>query len=192
MVVYAYTPGYGEVIGQIQTNVAFLPKVQKGFYWNPITEIQADLAGIGADISKPFWIDWDLTVVTSQITQNAPLLQSPVESTYRSIVAFLSGGAIIEQDYVNFQSQRFRFHGFWNLLPAADYPASPESPVVGEVDVITSSFSTASVPGDSVLIYPQYSNENNISAFIGFRATNGEPNGTYVLSDYPSLFAEFL
>jgi hypothetical protein len=192
MVVYAYTPGFGQVIGQIQTNVAFLPKVQQGFYWNPIEEMQDNLSSIGADNSQPYWIDWDLTVVTSRTTKNAPYLQSPVQSTYSAIVAFLSGGAVIEQDYVNFQSQRYKYHGFWNLLPAAPYPSSPESPIAGEVEFINSSFATANIPGDSVLFYPQYSNQNDMSAFIGFRASLGNPGGTYVLSDYPNLFAEIV
>jgi len=192
MVITAYTPGYGQLLGQIQRNVADLPKLQNGFFWDPSPEIERDLLLTGADIDNPYWIDWDLTVVTSQTTKNAPSLQSPVRSTYSAIVAFLSGGAVIEQDYVNFQSQRFRYHGFWNLLPSIPYPASPDSPTIEEVDVIVPSLSTATSPGDSVLIYPQYSNENDISAFIGFRATLGLPDGTYALSDYPSLFTEFL
>jgi hypothetical protein len=56
------------------------------------------------------------------------------------------------------------------------------------VDYITSSLSTVSIPGDAVLVYPQFSSAENISAFIGYRAVSGEFDETYVLTDYPSLF----
>jgi hypothetical protein len=192
MVVQAYTSGFGQILGQIQKNIDFLPKLQNGFYLNPIADIQSNIASIGADPTQAYWIDWDLTLFISETAKNGPVLQSPLQNTYQAIVAFLSGGAVTEQLFVNFQSQRFPFHGFWNLLPATEYPAEPSAPISGAVDFILSSFATASKAADSVCIYPQYAIAPTIDAFVSFRATLGQPDGTFVLTDFPNLFAEIV
>jgi hypothetical protein len=192
MTVYSYTIGYGGVEGQIETSVSDLPIVQNGHYWNPIAEIQSDLASIGADNTQPYWIDWDLTIVTSQLVKNAPSFKSPLKDSFIGVLTFLSGGAVIEKKFLNFQSQRFNFHGFWNLLPSLDYPASPSSPTVGQVDYILSSFSISPKPADSVVIYPEYADPSNMTAYIGYRAVLGNPGQTFVLTDFPNLFAEVI
>jgi hypothetical protein len=55
-----------------------------------------------------------------------------------------------------------------------------------------SSFSTASKSADSVCIYPQYAVAPTIEAFVSFRATLGQPEVTFIPSDFPSLFTEIL
>lgn len=192
MVVQAYTPSYGQIIGQIEINIDFLPKLQNGYYLNPIATIQSNIASIGADPTQPYWVDWDLTTFVQSSAKNSPVLQSPLLSTYQGIVAFLSGGSVVDQHFINFQSQRFPFHGFWNLTPTSDYPSQPTAPISGQVNAITSSFATQSIPGDSVCIYRQYALPSSLDAFLNFRATLGTPDGTYVLTDFPSVFAEVL
>jgi hypothetical protein len=191
MVIQAYTSGYGELVGQIQTSLVSLPKLQNGYYLNPISAITTSLASVGADPTQPYWIDWDLTTVCSSSANNRPILQSPLFSTYQGIVAFLSGGAVRDQHFINFQSQRFSTHGFWNLKPAAGYPSAPPSPISGQVNIITSSLATQTVPGDSACIYPQYAIPLVIDVFVNFRATLVTYASPLFLSDFPSLFAEF-
>lgn len=192
MTVFSYTTGYGGIEGQIEAIVSDLPILQNGYYWNPIAEIQSEIASIGADNTQPYWIDWDLTILTSLLVKNAPSLKSPLKDSFIGVLAFLSGGAVAEKQFLNFQSQRFNFHGFWNKLPAVDYPAAPSSPIAGEVDFILSSFSISPKPSDSVVIYPEYADPRDMSAYIGYRAVLGNPGSTFVLTDFPNLFAEVI
>lgn len=192
MAVYSYTTGYGAVEGQIQADVSFLPIVQNGHYWNPIAEIQADIASVGADNTKPYWIDWDLTIVTSSLAKNAPTFKSPLKDSFIGVLTFLSGGAVADKQFLNYQSQRFNYHGFWNVLPAVDYPAAPDSPIVGEVDFIFCNLSTNSGPSDSVVIYPEYADPNNMTAYLGFKATLADFGGTFVVTDFPNVLGQII
>jgi hypothetical protein len=192
MVVLAYQPDLGQLIGQIQKNASFLPTLQKGHYWDPVAEINADIASIGADPSQPYWIEWDITVSINEAVKNAPSLQSPLQSSFFGILAFLSGGACTGQEYINFASQRFGFRGFWNVLPAVDYPATPTATVAGEVDVISTRLSTGTKSADSCCIYAQYANINNIQLYLSFKALLFSYDGTYTVTDYTSLATEFV
>jgi hypothetical protein len=188
MVVLAYTPEYTIITGQIQKNLASLPKLQNGYYYNPIADINANIASVGGSLFSMYWIDWDATVITTISAQNAPRLQSPVKSSYLGILAVLSEGAVASQHYINFQSQRFPFYGFWNQIPAVNYPASPSGTVVGAVSQILPATTAGSQPGDSICIYPQYIDPADVDLFFNFRATLSSTVAEIYLTDYPPQF----
>jgi hypothetical protein len=186
MVVLAYTPDLSQILAQIQVNADFLPSLQNGKYFDPISNINANITSVGGNPTLPYWIDWDLTYYTYATAKNGPMLQSPLQKTYQGIVAFLSGGSVVDEAYVNYSCQRFGFRGFWNLLPASNYPTEPTSPVAGEVSSILSSLTNTSRPSDSFVFYPQYVNPTEVDFFFSFRATLIAPSDSFVLSDYPN------
>jgi hypothetical protein len=178
MVVLAYAPDYSVIIGQSQKNVSLLPTLQNGKYYNPIADINSSIASIGASLFSAYWIDWNVIIVNAISAGNTPLLQSPLKSSY-------SAGSVVSQHYLNFQSQRFPFYGFWNQLPAADYPGSPTSVIVGSVTQIAPSQTTGSQPGDSICIYPQYVNPVDLDIYFNFRATILSTAPQFLLNDFP-------
>jgi hypothetical protein len=185
MAVLAYTPDYAVIIGQTQKNVSFLPTLQNGKYYNPIADINANIASIGASLLSSYWIDWNVTVVNAISAGNTPILQSPLKSSYLGILAVLSAGSVVSQNYINFQSQRFPCYGFWTQLPAEDYPGYPRSVVVGSTTQIASATTAGSPPGDSFCIYPQYVDPVDFDIYFNFRATILSTAADFVLTDYP-------
>ena len=188
MVVLAYTPDLNTIVGQIQVNVDFLPSLQNGKYFDPIAPINANIASVGASIDAPYWIDWNATFVNSLTTKNAPILQSPLKSTFLAIVAILSGGSVWDQHYLNFQAQSLPFYGFWNKSPAVTYPTEPGSVIVGSISEIAPGLAGINNRGDSLCIYPQYIEPPSLELFFNFRATILQTGTDYALTNFPAQF----
>ena len=186
MTAVAYTSGFGQVQGSILKSIPSLPTLQKGFYYNPIADIKSDLTSIGADTTVPYYLTWNATIAISQQVGNATQYQSPLQCSPLGIIALLSYGAVLEQKFINFQSQRFGPYTFNTLISALDYPSILPTSVQGEVPAIFPSPFGNQKSADALCIYPQFVLEDSFELLFEYLAFQLEVPGSSVLTLFPS------
>jgi len=186
MTAVAYTDTYGQIYGSILKSIPSLPSLQRGSYYDPITDIKSDFSAIGADPTQPYYITWTATIAVSQAVANAPQLQSPLQSTFLGIFAALSYGAVTEQKFINFQSQRFGPYCFNNLISALDYPSLSPASVQGPVSAIYPSPFIRTKTADSFCINKQFVLTDSFEVLFEYLAFNIEAVPGSVLTLLPS------
>ena len=186
MTAVAYTDGFGTIQGSILKSIPSLPTLQRGFYYNPMADIRSDFSAIGADASQPYYLTWNATIAVSQSLPNAPKLQSPLDSTFLGIFAALSYGAVLEQKFINFQSQRFGPYFFNTVISALDYPSILPTSVQGSVPGIYPSPYIFTKSADSFCISPQFVVNDSFEVLFEYMAVNFQPVGGSVVNLFPS------
>jgi hypothetical protein len=189
MTVIGYANDGGLVYGGFVGNVGSLESFQNGYLYNPLPDINEDIFDAGGDFREPYFISWTLLMQTSSLLNNAPRYQSPLTSSAIAIVAFLSQGSVIQQEYVNFLSQKFGFFEFWNLVAYQEYPYTPPIEEGGEFDTLLAPSSLQYTNADSFLVYPQYTEPASIEWQLTYLAVLNNSDGDTVITNLPIAFS---
>jgi hypothetical protein len=126
---------------------------------------------------------------TSSLLQNSPRYQAPLTSSAIAVVAFLSQGSVIEQQYLNYLSQKFGFFQFWNLVGYKQYPYTPPIEEGGEIDTLLAPSSLQYTNADSFIVYPQFAAPTAIEWQLTYLAASQNFDGETVITNLPLGFS---
>jgi hypothetical protein len=157
--------------------------------YDPLPAISEDISTAGGNPDNPYFISWSLLMQTSSLLKNAPIYQSPLTSSAIAVVAFLSQGSVISQQYLNFLSQKFGFFEFWNLVGYKEYPYTPPIEPGGEIDTLLSPSSLQYSNADSFIVYPQFADAEDIDWQFTYLAANNNFDGETVVTNLPLGFS---
>jgi hypothetical protein len=189
MTVVGYANDGGLVYGAFNGNVPSLESFQKGYLYNPLPDINADISDVGGDVTQPYFISWTLLLQTSALLKNAPIYQSPLTSSAIAVVAFLSQGSVIQQQYLNFMNQKFGFFEFWNLVAYQEYPYTPPIDEGGEFDTLLAPSSLQYTNADSFIVYPQFASADFMGWQLTYLAVLNNSSGDTVITNLPLAFS---
>jgi len=188
MTVLGYANDGGLVYGAFNKNLYRSGEFQNGFLYNPLPSINEDIASVGGDVNDPYFISWTVLMQTSSLLQNFPRYQAPLTSSAIAVVAFLSQGSVIQQQYLNYLSQKFGFFEFWNLVGYQEYPYTPPIEEGGEIDTLLAPSSLQYTNADSFIVYPQYASPTDIELQLTYLATSNNFDGETVITNLPLGF----
>lgn len=179
MTVLAYSSSGDAVVGQRLGRISDLPKNQNGFQYYLKDNVSEDITSVGGDPNNLYFVSWNVEFVFPSVSANAPILQAPVQKTYRGILAITDAGSIVAERYICYEIQKTDNFGFWLELGELEYPTTLPFDPQGEVEAIIGT----SVPyrnGDGFIFLPQYSS-NDADFLVSYLATiSAVPAGTVV------------